>query len=173
MHKAIFWDRDGVINRVLDRGAFKNVGPHEFEDFKLADNIGKILEQTKLAGYLNILATNQPDVGRSLISWEELNKMHDFLKANAPALDAVYVCPHDDKDNCHCRKPKPGLLLDAAKDYKINLAQSYMVGDKQKDIDAAKNAGVKSVLLQTRYNSDVTGYIFGVKSLEEIIKIIN
>ena len=80
-----------------------------------------------MRGWLNIVHTNQPDVARKKMSWEELMRMNDFLKTNIPAIDAIYVCPHDKADNCNCRKPKPGLLLDAAKDYHLDLAECYTV----------------------------------------------
>jgi len=175
MNKAIFWDRDGVLNHVVahrDDGE-KNVSPQKFEDFVLVDHVAETLKQTKLKGYLNIIATKQPDIARSKMSWDELNKMHDFLKEHAPTIDAIYVCPHDSKDNCNCRKPKPGLLLDAAKDYHLNLAECYMVGDSQSDIDAAKNAGpVKSILVKAHYNAEVENFDYEIQKLPEIIEII-
>ncbi len=173
MNKAIFWDRDGVLNSVIDRPGLKNVSPQKFENFKLVTGIGKVLEDAKLAGYVNIIVTNQPDIARNILSWQELNRMHDFLKAQAPAVEAVCVCPHTSEQNCGCRKPKPGMLLDAAKDYKIELAKSYMVGDKQSDIDAGRNAGVKPILLKTSYNKEVRGYEFAITDLSEIKKLIS
>jgi D-glycero-D-manno-heptose 1,7-bisphosphate phosphatase len=171
--KAIFWDRDGVLNHVLPEreDGEKNVSPQKFEDFKLVEGVAEVLAKTHALGFLNIIVTNQPDISRSKMSWEELNRMHDFLKAEVPTIEAIYVCPHDSKDICNCRKPKPGLLLDAAKDFKLNLASCFMVGDTQKDIDAAKAAGVKSILLNTNYNQDVTGYDAAVSSLKDIPEI--
>ncbi len=173
--KAIFWDRDGVLNHIVaerTEDGQKNVSPLKFEDFKLVDGVSSVLQKVKEKGYMNIIATKQPDIARSKMSWEELNKMHDFLKANVPTIDAIYVCPHDNKDNCNCRKPKPGLLLDAAKDYHLNLNECYMIGDSQSDIDAAHNAGVKAIVLRTNYNQDITNADFEIKNLEEIFKII-
>lgn len=173
-HRAIFWDRDGVLVELLAARSdgLKNVGPGKFEDFKVAQGAAEALRQVKAEGYLNIMATNQPDISRNKLSWAELNRMHDFLKTNAPDLDAIYVCPHQDSDNCHCRKPKEGLLLDAAKDCRLDLSLCYMVGDAQKDIDAARAAGVKSVILRTDYNQDVKNQDLEIKSLEEILKFI-
>ena len=173
MNKAVFWDRDGIINPVVEEreDGVKNASPQRFEDFKLVDGAFELLNQVKAKGFLNIIVTNQPDIARNKMSWGELNKMHDFLKQGIPVIDAIYVCPHDINDNCNCRKPKPGLLLDAAKDYNINLAECYVVGDSQKDLDAAKAVGVKSILLRTDYNSEVKNADFEVKSLQEITKI--
>lgn len=173
-NRAIFWDRDGVLVQLLaDRqDGLKNVGPQKFDDFKVMEGAREVLKQIKAKGFLNIMATNQPDIARNKLSWEELNRMHDFLKTNVPALDAIYVCPHHDQDACHCRKPKSGLLLDAAKDYHLDLNKCFMVGDAQKDIDAAKNAGVKSILFSTHYNQGVWGYDFAIQNLAEIVQIV-
>lgn len=170
MNKAVLWDRDGVLNFVMAvRGDGEtNVSPQLFEDFKLNQEVLEVLKQTKLLGFLNIIHTNQPDIARSKMSWDELNKMHDFLTAKAPEITAIYVCPHDDANNCNCRKPRPGLILDAAKDYHLDLSKSFLVGDGQKDIDAAKNAGVKSILLRTNYNRDVSGFDFEISSVKSL-----
>lgn len=172
--KAIFWDRDGVLNHVLFERADgeKNVSPQKFEDFKLVEGVAEVLAIVKEKGYMNIIATKQPDIARNKMAWEELNKMHDFLKTEVPTLDAIYVCPHDKQDNCHCRKPKPGLLLDAAKDYHLNLLECFMVGDSQSDIDAAHNAGTKSIVLRTSYNQEITNANFEIKNIREILEII-
>ena len=175
MTKAIFWDRDGVLNHVIaSRGdGQKNVSPQKFEDFKLVPGAAEMLQETKALGYLNIIITNQPDIARSKMSWDELKKMHDFLKKKARTINAIFVCAHDSNENCECRKPKPGLLLEAAKDYHLNLAKCFMVGDSQSDIDAGHNAGTKTILKKTSYNFEVKGYDFLVTSLEEIISIIS
>lgn len=174
MNKAIFWDRDGVLNQVLAvrHDGVKNASPNLLEHFQLVEGASEVLLKVKLKGFLNIIITNQPDIARSKMSWEELNKMHDFLKQRVTAVDAIYVCPHDNQHNCMCRKPKPGLLLDAAKDYKLNLSYCFMVGDRQKDIDAAHSAGVKSVLLKTSYNTEVKNAEFEIKNLNQLVKIL-
>ena len=175
MPKAVFWDRDGVLNHVLperQEDGQKNVSPLKFEDFKLVDGVSQVLQKVREKGYLNIIATKQPDIARSKMSWEELNKMHDFLKVKVPTIDALYVCPHDNQDNCNCRKPKPGLLLDAAKDYHLNLEDCYMVGDSQSDIDAAHNAGCKAIVIRAQYNQNIANADFEIKSLEEIFTVI-
>ena len=174
MNKAVFWDRNGVLNRVETERANgkKNASPQKFENFKLKEGVADVLNAIRQKGYLNIVATKQPDIARSKMSWEELNKMHDFLKTKVPAIDAIYVCPHDDQDNCNCRKPKPGLLLDAAKNYNLDLSECYMVGDSQSDILCAKNAGVKSILLKTNYNSEVKNSDFSITDLEQITAML-
>jgi len=172
--KAIFWDRDGVLNHTLpqrDDGE-KNVAPQKFEDFKLVKGVREVLQAVRLLGFLNIVVTNQPDITRSKMSWEELNRMNDFLKANIPTIEAIYVCPHDRTDNCNCRKPKPGLLLDAVKDFNLDLAKSFMVGDSQSDMDAGKSAGAKTILIKTHYNSKVVNYDFAFNNLFEILDFL-
>lgn len=172
--KAIFWDRDGVINHTVPKRADgeKNVSPQKFEDFKLVEGAREVLQAVRLLGFYNIIATNQPDIARSKMSWEELNRMNDFLKTNIPTIEAIYVCPHDRTDNCNCRKPKPGLLLDATKDFNLDLTKCYMVGDSQSDMDAAKNAGVKTILIKTHYNSKVVNYDFAFNNLLEILDFL-
>lgn len=175
MHsKAIFWDRDGVLNHVVANrlDGKKNASPQKFEHFKLIQGIGEILNSIKEKGYLNIIVTKQPDIARNKMSWEELNRMHDFLKQEVPAIDAIYVCPHDDKDNCNCRKPKPGLLLDAAKDYNLDLSKCYMVGDSQSDVEAGYNASAKTILLKTNYNKEVLDFDYSIASLKDILHVI-
>lgn len=174
MNKAVFWDRDGVINHVIALRADgkENASPPSFNDFKLKDESREVLREVKTLGFLNFVATNQPEITRGKLAWQELNKMHDFLKAELPEISAIYVCPHDNEDKCNCRKPKPGLLLDAAKDYNLDLLQCFMVGDRQSDIDAAKAAGVRSILLKTDYNVEVIRYNFSVNNLQEILEII-
>lgn len=175
MNRAIFWDRDGVINQtVLKRsdGAV-HASPQKFGDLKLTEGIGEILNKAKAKGFLNIVITNQPDIARGRMSREELDKMHILLKQALPSLDAIYVCPHQDADNCQCRKPKPGMLLDAAKDFNIDLSQSYMVGDSQRDIGAAKAAGAKSILLKTYYNQEVTDADYQIETLNRLMDLLD
>jgi D-glycero-D-manno-heptose 1,7-bisphosphate phosphatase len=154
------------------KDGLKNVSPQKFEDFKLVKGVVEVLQQAKFLGYLNIIVTNQPDIAHNKMSWDELNKMHDYLKSIVPSIEAVYVCPHNNSDNCHCRKPKPGMLFDAVKDYQLDLKKCFMIGDSQKDIDVAKNAGCSSILLETGYNKRVENANFFVKNLSEILKII-
>lgn len=173
-NKAIFWDRDGVLNYVVEQrdDGLLNVSPQKFEDFKLVEGVSDVLSSTQAMGYLNIIATKQPDIARNKLSWEELNRMHDFLKVQVPTITAIYVCPHDEKDNCNCRKPKPGLLLDAKRDYYLDIKKCFMVGDSQSDIDAGKMAGVKTVLVSTKYNNKVKDFDYKITSIQELIQVL-
>ena len=166
--KAIFLDRDGTINKYV--GFLRNI-----DDFELIDGVSEAIKQINQSGYLAIVVTNQPVIARGEVTWDELHEIHKkmetLLGKDGAYIDGIYICPHhpdkgfegerpEYKFDCGCRKPKPGLLLQAAKDYNINLAQSFMIGDSNRDIEAGKNAGcIDSILLETNTASlkDVVG----------------
>ena len=149
--KAIFLDRDGTINKMV---GFVT----KPEQFELIEGTAEAIKAINKSGYLAIVVTNQPVIARGDCTFEELQTIHDKMetelgKAGA-FVDAIYVCPHhtdkgfegerpEYKCNCDCRKPKPGLLLQAAKDFNIDLSESYMIGDSHRDVEAGENAGVK------------------------------
>lgn len=153
MRRAIFLDRDGVINRIIIKEG-KPFSPRKFEDFKLVDGVKDILERFRAEGLLNIIVTNQPDIARGLMKKEELQKMHSLIRENLP-VDDIFICPHDNADNCNCRKPKPGMLLEAAKKWDIDLNESFMIGDSWKDIEAGRNAGCTTLLIDSPYNKQI------------------
>jgi D-glycero-D-manno-heptose 1,7-bisphosphate phosphatase len=153
MKKAVFLDRDGVINRVLLKDGIP-CSPRTIKELVLNDGIANFLAQTRKAGFLNIVFTNQPDITRGLMDPENLQVIHDFLRKNL-AIDDIYLCPHDDADNCFCRKPKPGMLIEAAQKWDINLDISFIIGDQWKDVKAGKNAGCITILLDFPYNKKV------------------
>lgn len=169
MKRAIFLDRDGVINKVILKEG-KPFSPRKFERFELFGEIREVLEKFRREDFLNIVITNQPDITRNLIKWETLERMHKFIKENLP-IDDIFVCPHDDIDSCQCRKPKPGMLLEAAKKWDIDLNGSFLIGDRWKDIEAGKNAGCITILIDYLYNKEV-GSDFRVNDLHSAIKII-
>lgn len=161
--KAVFIDRDGTINKYV--GFLRNI-----DDFELLTNVPEAIRKINESGYLAIVVTNQPVVARGEVTLEELNEIHnkmETLLGNEGAyLDAVYFCPHHPhkgykgeipelKFECDCRKPKPGMLLKAAKDYNIDLEKSWMIGDGEIDIEAGKNAGCKTILLNEGLNLDM------------------
>jgi len=169
--RAVFLDRDGVINEVFLKKK-KPVSPHGFEEFRFMKGISGPLEQFRKLGFLNIIVTNQPDIARGLLDIRELEKMHKKIKDKLP-IDDIRVCPHDDKDMCACRKPKPGLLIKAAEDWGVELARSYVIGDSRRDIEAGKRAGCITVLLNKRYNNeDEIDSDFRVRRLSEFAKIL-
>ena len=169
--RAIFLDRDGTINKYV--GFLRNI-----DDFELIDGAAEAIKQINQSGYLAIVVTNQPVIARGEVSWDELNEIHrkmaTLLGKEGAYLDGIYICPHhpdkgfegerpEYKIDCDCRKPKPGLLLKAAKDFNIDLSQSYMIGDSDRDVEAGQNAGVKdSVKIGTNKDS---GLLNEVKKL--------
>lgn len=153
--KAIFLDRDGTINKYV--GFLCNI-----DDFELIDGVSEAIKRINQSGYLAIVVTNQPVIARGEVSWEELyeihKKMETLLGKDGAYIDGLYVCPHhpdkgfegerpEYKINCDCRKPKPGLLLQAAKDFNIDLSQSVMIGDSDNDVKAGENAGCRYSVL--------------------------
>lgn len=159
--KAIFLDRDGTINKYV--GFLRNI-----DDFELIEGVSEAIKKINQSGYLAIVVTNQPVIARGEVSWEELHEIHrkmeTLLGKDGAYIDGIYICPHhpdkgfegerpEYKIDCDCRKPKPGLLLQAAQDFNIDLSQSYMIGDSENDVKAGKNAGCKdSFLLNNKMN---------------------
>ncbi len=169
--RAIFLDRDGVINKVIFRNG-KVSSPWRFEEFEILPDVKKVLTKFKEMGFLKIVVSNQPDVKRGFLKKEELEKMNQFLIQNLP-IDEIMICPHDDDDHCNCRKPKPGLILEAAKKYGIDLKQSFLIGDTWKDVEAGKRAGCKVILIKKDYNKEIQNNCdFLVNNLEEALKVI-
>lgn len=159
--KAIFLDRDGTINKYV--GFLRNI-----DDFELIEGVSEAIRLINHSGYLAIVVTNQPVIARGEVTWEELHEIHKkmetLLGKDGAYVDGIYICPHhpdkgfegerpEYKIDCDCRKPKPGLLLQAAKEFNINLAESYMIGDSLSDVDAGKNAELKDSILLRESNS--------------------
>ena len=149
MKRAVFLDRDGVINAAVVRDG-KPYPPASVAAVEILPGVADALAALKRAGYVLVVVTNQPDVARGTQTRAEVDAIHAKLRAELP-LDAVYVCPHDDADACHCRKPKPGLMLDAARDLGLDLAASYMVGDRWRDTDAGIAAGTTAIFIDRGY----------------------
>lgn len=147
--KAVFLDRDGVINRSLVRDG-KPYAPETLEQFELLPGAADAMRDLRAAGWLVIVATNQPDLATGKVAPETLDAMHDRLRA-AALVDDIRVCPHQSSDHCICRKPKPGLLLAAAADWFIDLAASFMVGDRWRDVAAAQAAGCQALFIDYGY----------------------
>ena len=155
MKSAVFWDRDGILSRLLAERSDgqKWVATQTLEDFSIDEDAKPILQEMHDLGYLNVVVTNQPDIARGLVSQSDLNEMHERLRRMLP-IDAIYVCPHE-RGTCECRKPKPGMLIAASKVLDVDLATSVMVGDAGTDVGAAQNAGVRFILKRTVYNQDL------------------
>ena len=176
--KAIFLDRDGTINKYV--GFLRNI-----DEFELLPGVPEAIKKINESGYLAIVVTNQPVIARGEVTVPELheihNKMETLLGAEGAYLDAVYYCPHHPhrgypgevealKIDCECRKPKPGMLLNAAEDFNISLEESWMIGDGENDVRAGKAAGCKTVLIGTEsYGQDVTAMSL-LNAVEQVIK---
>ena len=171
MHKAVFLDRDGVINKAeIING--KPYPPKSLNHLKIITGVKDGLIALRNAGYLLIVITNQPDVSRGITSKKTVDGINDFLLRNLP-LDDFLICYHDDKDNCNCRKPKPGNILLAAKKYNIDLQYSYMIGDRWRDIEAGKSAKCMTIYIDYKYNEKKPmDFDFKADSLQSASEII-
>jgi D-glycero-D-manno-heptose 1,7-bisphosphate phosphatase len=145
----VFLDRDGIINRAVVRDG-KSYPPATLEEFELLPGVEQTIRSLRVAGYLVIVATNQPDVATGAQRRDVVEAMHGKLRA-AGLCDDIKVCYHVDADICDCRKPKPGMLLEAAREWRINLADSFMVGDRWRDVAAGKAAGCYTFLIDYKY----------------------
>lgn len=154
--RAIFLDRDGTINKYV--GFLRNI-----EEFELLDDVAEAVRAINESGYLAIVVTNQPVIARGEVSWNELNEIHNkmetLLGQSGAYIDDIFCCPHhphkgyegerpEYKIECECRKPKPGMLFAAAEKYNIDLSQSWMIGDDEKDVQAGENAGCRAVQIK-------------------------
>lgn len=147
--RAVFLDRDGVLNRALVRDG-KPFPPASLAELEIAADAPAALAALKRLGFLLLVVTNQPDVARGTQTRSAVEEIHAALVAALP-LDGFYVCWHDDRDACGCRKPKPGLLEAAAREHSIDLSRSFLLGDRWRDIDAGHNAGCTTVLIDHGY----------------------
>jgi D-glycero-D-manno-heptose 1,7-bisphosphate phosphatase len=148
--RAVFLDRDGVLNEAIVRQG-KPYPPATIEELKLDPGAAPALERLKQASFLLIVVTNQPDVARGTQTREGVERIHAAIGSALP-VDAFYVCWHDDRDACQCRKPKPGLLLEAAGRYAIDLRRSFLIGDRWRDIEAGSAAGCRTVQIDRGYS---------------------
>jgi D-glycero-D-manno-heptose 1,7-bisphosphate phosphatase len=147
--RAVFLDRDGVINR-CDVRQGKPYAPRAAKDFRLLPGVPAAVRALKSAGLLVVVVTNQPDIGNGLVSESIVEAMHDKLRSALP-VDDLRVCPHSQSAGCDCRKPKPGMLIDAARDLNIDLKRSFIVGDRSGDIVAGEAVGCYTLFIDRRY----------------------
>lgn len=147
--KAVFLDRDGVLNRAIVREG-RPYPPANLAELEVLPGVKQACNALKRAGYLGIVVTNQPDIGRGTQTRELVDEMNGWLQTELN-LDEVMVCPHDDSAQCECRKPAPGLILAAAADWNIDLAQSFFVGDRWRDIEAGQRAGCQTIFIDYEY----------------------
>ena len=147
--RAVFLDRDGVINRAMVRDG-RPFPPASLSELEIPGGVPEALERLSGAGYLLIVVTNQPDVARGTIPREAVESMNALLQATLP-LTEIRVCYHDSGDGCACRKPGPGMILEAAREHDIDLPESFLVGDRWRDVEAGARAGCRTVFIDRGY----------------------
>jgi D-glycero-D-manno-heptose 1,7-bisphosphate phosphatase len=169
--RAVFLDRDGVLNANLVRNN-RPYAPRMLDQFSILPGVAEAVQQIKAAGFLTIVATNQPDVPDGITPRATVDAMHAELHRHMP-LDDIKICFHNNAHRCSCRKPLPGLLLEAAAERDIDLAASYMVGDRWRDVKAGQAAGCHTIFVDyglAQEESVVPDAI--VKSLPEAVAYI-
>lgn len=170
-NKAVFLDRDGVINHVIyHKNIKKPSSPWNIKEFKLFENIKKPLEELKKMNFLLFIISNQPDIARGNVQQGTTEKINKIIHDKFP-IEEIKICPHDDKDNCRCRKPKPGMIFELSKKYDVDIELSFVVGDGEKDMKAGKKAGCTNILIDREYNKTVETH-YRVKDLLEAVEII-
>ena len=170
--RAVFLDRDGVINAAVVRER-RPYPPADVASMQVLPGVADALLRIKALGFATIVVTNQPDIARGLSTNAAVGAINAQLLSTL-AIDEIRICPHDNADNCHCRKPKPGLLLDAAAQHGLDLALSFMVGDRWRDVDCGKAAGVRNFFLDYGYDEPTaTGYDWRVDSLAQVADILS
>ncbi len=169
--KAIFFDRDGVIvrSKVINGKPF---AVRSINEFRILPYVIPLIDKLKKKNFLIFVVTNQPDLKTGKLKLQDLNLMHKQL-LNKTKIDQIFVCPHNDADNCECRKPKIGLFIQASKVYNINFSKSYLVGDRKKDIEAGNISNCKTIFIDRNYKEEKpTNYNFKVSSFQKAISYI-
>ena len=170
---SVFLDRDGVIVKAHIKNN-KPFAVNNIDDFEILPGVKEAIQSLKELDFLVVVVTNQPDISKGLINVNTLNKMHEILMSEL-AIDDIKFCPHISENNCSCRKPKPGMLLEASSEHLIDLNNSYMIGDRISDIEAGNNAGCKCIFIDYNY-SETKGKKIGtsmiVRSLTQAVDLI-
>jgi D-glycero-D-manno-heptose 1,7-bisphosphate phosphatase len=143
LRRGIFFDRDGVLNQAMVKEG-RPYPPTDSDSTVITPGARDLLLKLKVQGYFLCVITNQPDVARGTRTKENVSAINDKIMASLP-LDELKVCFHDNKDNCACRKPKPGLILEAAKENAIDMPSSWLIGDRSSDIEAGRRAGCQTI----------------------------
>jgi D-glycero-D-manno-heptose 1,7-bisphosphate phosphatase len=169
--KLVILGRDGILNEYREEHV---TTPEEWQPVPGAlEAVARINH----AGWHTVVATNQSGIGRGMIDMSAVNTVHahmnKMLQVQGGRLDAVFFCPHTPEDNCDCRKPKPGMLLSARSDFDLDLAQSWVVGDRWRDIDAGRAAGCRTILVQHHYQERAAEADFEVTRIPELLHIIS
>jgi len=169
---AVVLDRDGVLNRVLVHNG-KPYPPSNVEQLEIFPDASGCLTRLKSIGFLLIVVTNQPDVARGNLRRSDVEAVNEALRAMLP-IDDFFTCYHDDANKCECRKPKPGLLFQAQSKYGLDLKNSFLIGDRWRDVDAGANAGCATIWINYGYAEGASRSTPSavVKSLHEAVNWI-
>ena len=173
MRRAVFLDRDGVINERMPEGRYVTC----WEEFKLLPGAAEAIRKLNDLGFLVVIVTNQRGIAKGLYTEEDLEEIHERMKReieriSGGRIDAIYYCPHERDENCPCRKPKPGMVLRAAEEMGIDLASSYLIGDSPTDIECGRAAGVGFNILISGEGDESCGADLVAKSLAEAVRFI-
>lgn len=171
--KGVFLDRDGVLSKVIFRNG-KPCSARTLEEFEIFPFAGPCLERLHRAGYVLLIITNQPDIARGKMDLQTLEGMNRILLERLggdSGVRKVYFCPHDGLDQCLCRKPQPGMILQGAKEWGLDLKKSFVIGDRGSDAEAGQRAGCKTLLLRTPFNTDARPD-YWAKDLHEACQMI-
>jgi D-glycero-D-manno-heptose 1,7-bisphosphate phosphatase len=169
LERALFLDRDGILTSLADWGKGTLAAPRNWNEITFLNDLSGV-EKAKALGFMLILVTNQPDVERGIIDENFVTQVNEKCR-EIFKLDEIYACVFS--DNSHpMKKPNPGMLLKAASDYKLDLATSFFLGDTDKDVGAARNAGCKSILWNRPYNQSI-GSDYRVSSLTELLDVLS
>jgi D-glycero-D-manno-heptose 1,7-bisphosphate phosphatase len=147
--KAVFLDRDGVLNQAVVRNGTP-YPPANATELVLAPDAKAALRELKAHGFLLLVVTNQPDVAKGITTRSAVEQINRKLASELP-VDDVFVCFHQDLDHCDCRKPKPGMILEGARKHNVDLTESFMVGDRWRDVEAGQNAGCRTIFIDGGY----------------------
>ena len=167
--KIVFLDRDGVINKLVERDG-RMVSPRTFDDFELLPEVPLAIRRLRDLKFEIIVVTNQPDISRGLMKINELERMHNLLRSLG--IQEVKYCPHSDADNCLCRKPKPGMITSYLSSLESSDYLAWMVGDEDRDMQAGRNAGIPTVRLLRNCETHVERIHGQVENLNEAVTAI-
>lgn len=170
--KALFLDRDGVINRSFVNISGKPIAPRRFKDFTFLPYVKKYINEIKKHNFLIFVVTNQPDISYGYLKKYELEKMHNKIYSEL-TVTKIFTCMHGRNQNCKCRKPRTGLFKTAIKKYNLNINLSYTIGDRSSDIDASLKCNIKSIFIDRNYNEPKpTSQVFTTKSTRKALEYV-
>jgi D-glycero-D-manno-heptose 1,7-bisphosphate phosphatase len=166
----VFLDRDGVINHTVFRRGSRRA-PQNLGEWVWVEGVHETLLALRARGYELFVCTNQPDVSRGWQTRDQVEAFHELIERELP-ITRIFACFHDDAAGCDCRKPKPGMLLRAGAEFGIDLALSFMVGDRASDIEAGREAGCATIHLRHPHDTAETGADHEIRSLRELLAIV-